>query len=81
MVETEKIPEHLQFHGDDAAYGPYKVLLRRVSGNTRITIFEGSHDILYGPAFGFLQQQVRGQAPVWNSGTVYDGESNNELTK
>lgn len=81
MVETEKIPEHLQFHGDDTAYGPYKVLLRRVSGNTRITIFEGSHDILYGPAFGFLQQQVRGQAPVWNSGTVYDGESNNELTK
>jgi pimeloyl-ACP methyl ester carboxylesterase len=80
MVETETVPAHLQFQGDDPAYGPYKVLLRRISGNTRITIFEGSHDIIYGPSFGFFDQQVRGQAPVWNSGDVYDS-GNNALTK
>lgn len=81
MVETEKIPEHLQYKGaEDPAYGPYKVLLRRVSGNVRITIFEGGHDILCGASFGFLQQQVRGQAPVWNSGDTYK-IANYELKK
>ena len=81
MVKTEKIPEHLQYKGEeDPAYGPYKVLLRRISGNVRITIFEGGHDILYGPSFGFLQQQVRGQAPVWNSGDTYM-IAQNALTK
>ena len=40
----------------------------------RLTIFEGGHDQLPGPGFGFLEQQIRGNAPVWNSGMDYDAE-------
>ncbi|MBE6929105.1 MAG: hypothetical protein E7463_02395 [Ruminococcaceae bacterium] len=72
MVETEQVPAHLQFEGEDPAYGPYKVLMRRVSGKVRLTIFEGGHDLVPGPAFGFLEQQTSGNEPVWNSGDHYD---------
>jgi len=72
MVKTEQVPVHLQFDGEDPAYGPYKVLLRRVSGKVRLTLFEGGHDLVPGPAFGFLENQVRGKDPVWYSGDHYD---------
>ena len=73
MVEREEIPEHLKYQGEpDPAYGPYIVLLRRVSGLARLTLFEGAHHLLPGPAFGFLERQVRGAAPVWASGESFD---------
>ena len=76
IVANEAIPEHLKYTGaDDPAYGPRcKVLLRVVSGMTRLTLFEGGHDMIIGPAFGFLERQQKGQAPVWSSGDVYDPE-------
>ena len=76
IEKNQEIPEHLKYQGEpDAAYGPYKVLLRRVSHWVRVTIFEGGHDLLPGPGMGFLENQVRGQEPVWYSGSAYDGES------
>ena len=72
MVKNEAVPEHLRFEGEDPAYGEYKVLFRRVSGMVRVTIFEGGHDLLKGPAFGFFDRQCRGQAPVWCSGDTAD---------
>jgi len=68
IVEKEEIPQHLRFVGEDPAYGVYKVLLRKTSGKVRLTLFEGGHDILAVPAFGFLENQVMGGEPVWNSG-------------
>ena len=68
IVENEEIPAHLRFTGEDPAYGYYKVLLRKTSGKVRLTLFEGGHDILAVPAFGFLENQVMGQEPVWYSG-------------
>ena len=72
MEKNEEVPQHLRFEGEDPAYGPYKVLLRRVSGKVRLTLFEGGHDLLPGPAFGFLEGQVRGEDPVWYSGDSFD---------
>ena len=72
MVKEEAVPEHLKFEGVDPGYGENKVLFRRKSGIVRVTIFEGGHDLLPGPAFGFLEQQVRGSEPVWNSGNGED---------
>ena len=73
MVKYERIPEHLKYQGDaDPAYGPNKVLLRRVSGLVRLTLFEGAHNLLPGPAFGFLERQSRGAEPVWSSGDKFD---------
>ena len=69
------VPENIAYKGEeDIAYGPYKVLLRRTSKLARITLFEGGHDQLQGPGFGFLEQQVKGQTPIWNSGIAYDAE-------
>ena len=73
IEKNEAIPEAIAYNGaEDVAYGPYKVLFRRISKLARITIFEGGHNQLPGPGFGFLEQQVKGQPPVWNSGNVYD---------
>ncbi|MBE6374926.1 MAG: hypothetical protein E7050_00530 [Lentisphaerae bacterium] len=82
MDKNEAVPEHLKYKGeDDPAFGPCKVLFRRVSGKVRLTLFEGGHSLLPGPAFGFLEQQERGKEPVWNSGNYYDSDQNHELTK
>ena len=79
MVKNEAVPEHLKYTGEDPAYGERKVLFRRESGMARVTIFEGGHDILAGPAFGFFEQQLRGKEPVWNSGDSADFRSGSTL--
>lgn len=80
MTEKETVPAHLQFAGEDIAYGRYKVLMRKTSGMVRLTIFEGGHDIIPGTAFGFFDHQTRGEAPVWYSGDINLAEAA-ELTK
>ncbi|MBQ4329708.1 MAG: prolyl oligopeptidase family serine peptidase [Lentisphaeria bacterium] len=81
MDKMEAIPEHLKFRdADDPAFGPCKVLFRRISGRVRITLFEGGHDLLPGPAFGWLERQTRNAEPVWKSGEFYDIKPT-ELTK
>lgn len=42
------------------------VLFRQVSGNARITIFDGGHEILYAPALNWLNLQRQGQPSVWD---------------
>jgi hypothetical protein len=80
IVKNQEVPPHLKFLGYDPAYGEKKVLFRRVSGMVRVTIFEGGHNLLPGPAFGFLERQDRGADPVWESGDFYDIKPT-ELTK
>ena len=79
MVETEKIPEHLQFAGADPAYGEYTVLLRRTSGKVRLTLFEGGHDILPMPGLNWCANQSRGKEAVWNSGNSTTISRDNQL--
>ena len=67
MVEKEAIPAHLKKEKeDDPSYGKLKVLFRRVSGNARITIFEGAHDMTAAAAVGFLANQKKGEKPDWS---------------
>ena len=80
MVDNQAVPEHLRFEGEDPTYGEHRVLLRKTSGMVRLTLFEGGHDILTAPAFGFLEQQYRGQMPIWNSGDAAE-EEKAELSK
>ncbi len=81
MTRLEKIPEHLVFNGTDPAYGNYKVLMRRISGMVRITLFEGSHDILPGAGLAWFANQSRGTKPIWNSGMIFDDGTENTLNK
>jgi len=49
----------------DPLYKDKPVLFRKTSGNTRVTIFEGGHEILYLPSLNWLAQQQRGQPTIW----------------
>ncbi len=44
---------------------PRPVVFRQVSGNARITLFDGAHEILYTPALNWLAAQRKGGPPVW----------------
>lgn len=41
------------------------VLFRQTSGSSRITLFDGGHEILYAPALNWLALQKKGQPVVW----------------
>ncbi|MBE6357409.1 MAG: hypothetical protein E7058_09945 [Lentisphaerae bacterium] len=79
IVKNQEIPAHLKFVGYDPAYGENRVLFRRVSGMVRVTVFEGGHNLLPGPAFGFLERQHGGETPIWFSGDMADTRNDSEL--
>ena len=54
-----QVPPALQSETSDLSYGGLKILFRRQSGNTRITIFDGAHDKNTEAAFRWLNQQRR----------------------
>jgi pimeloyl-ACP methyl ester carboxylesterase len=57
MVRKQMVPEALAYSSADEQYGEKKVLFRRQSGNARITIFEGGHEIIYNAALSWLSLQ------------------------
>lgn len=63
----------------DASYGPSAVLFRRTSGNTRVTIFEGGHEIVHQAALNWLAKQHQGTPAEWDVSDFIplsaDGES------
>ena len=66
MVSNEAIPEALKYQGEpEAAFQEKVVLLRRQSGNVRITIFEGGHNILGQAACAWLANQLEPLKPDW----------------
>jgi len=42
-------------------------LFRKVSGNTRVTIFDGGHEIVHVAALNWLAVQKKGQPAVWEN--------------
>ena len=82
IVKDEIIPDHLKTDIIDPCYGSHTLLLRRVSGNVRLNIFEGGHDLLPFPAMEWLSRQRRAQAPDWTAGNASNiMEGNTQLTK
>ena len=66
FVNDEAVPEHLKDESlTDELYGDKTPLFRRESGNARITIFEGGHDILSVPALNWLEAQRKSTDSVW----------------
>jgi len=59
FVEKAETPPHLRATFSDPDYGR-AILFRRSSGNARITIFDGGHEILYNAALGWLARQAKG---------------------
>lgn len=51
----------------DPFYGQRKrVLFRRTSGNVRVTLFEGGHDVNFAAGIDFLARQRRGSPADWS---------------
>ena len=66
FVADEKVPEDLRDESlSDPLFGEHTPLFRRISGNARITIFEGGHDSLPSVALNWLAAQRKDSGPVW----------------
>lgn len=58
FVEQEQVPASRAVStADDPTYGAKKVLFRRQSGQARITIFEGGHELISQAALAWLEKQ------------------------
>ena len=64
MTKEERAPEG-PAPAQDPGYGPRRIHFRRTSGNTRVTIFEGGHDILVDYGFAWLSRHRKGQPADW----------------
>lgn len=65
FYQTQKLPPGWPAAGADPSYGSHTPLFRATSGNTRVTIFEGGHEIVHQAALNWLAQQRKGRPPVW----------------
>ena len=65
MTEKPEVPEELLFKGMDPLYKKWNVLFRRISQNSRVTLFQGGHEIVHVAGLAWLEQQRKGQAAVW----------------
>lgn len=63
--DTQKLPAGWHRPKPDATFGLKPPLFRQVSGNVRVTIFEGTHEIVHQAALNWLAQQRKGQKAVW----------------
>lgn len=63
--KTTRRPATLAEPEVDSLYQIKEPVFRRVSGNTRVTIFNGGHEIIHNAALNWLAAQRKGKAAVW----------------
>jgi acetyl esterase/lipase len=78
--ETIKLPKSWPAAEADASYGEWMPLFRKFHGNTRVTIFQGGHQIVHQAALNWLAKQRKGRPAVWAATDIIklhvgDGES------
>lgn len=61
FVKKAKVPPHLEQNIHDPDYGDKQPLFRRTSGNTRVTVFNGTHEIIYEAGLKWLAEQKKGK--------------------
>lgn len=66
FVEKAQVPPHLKKPLTDQTYKEKAPLFRRISGNARITIFDGGHEIVYEAALSWLAKQKKQPHTVTN---------------
>ena len=65
IVDTQTVPEKYRFVGTDPDY-IQAIHLRKTSGNVRMTLFEGAHDILPSQGLNWLSNQKKGASAKWD---------------
>lgn len=63
---SQTLPSGWSAPEPDLLYEGTRLFFRRQSGQVRVTIFDGGHEILYTPGLNWLAAQRRGQPAVWN---------------
>jgi len=63
--ETQQRPAAWAAPVADPLYDVNAVLFRKISGQARITLFEGGHEILYTPSLNWLALQQKGRPAEW----------------
>ncbi|MFA6291951.1 MAG: prolyl oligopeptidase family serine peptidase [Victivallales bacterium] len=66
IAANQVMPEKLKQNIDDPLYESSPALFRKISGKTRVTVFQGGHQINYSAALNWLNWQRKGQAPLWS---------------
>jgi pimeloyl-ACP methyl ester carboxylesterase len=82
VVKNEAIPPALaKKYKQDPSLDGREIHFRRQSNNTRITIFEGGHNLLAFSAIQWLAKQVKGKKADWSVGKPNKIKNDSELTK
>lgn len=66
MVRGRKVPADLGPAAADPLYSSKPVLHRRTSGSTRLTVFDGGHDIVHEAGLTWLEAQRRAAQAAWD---------------
>ena len=66
---------------EDSLYGERPPLFRRASGNARVTIFQGGHEIIHLAALNWLANQRRGEPAKWSIKKIADLKTSDAETK
>jgi len=66
FYEEQQLPPGTPEAGLDALYGSKPVVFRRTSEHTRVTIFQGGHEIIHEAALNWLAKQRKGKPANWN---------------
>lgn len=56
ITREQSVPADLAFSGTDPAYKDHPVLFRQAAANTRLTIFEGGHEMVLPAALAWLEE-------------------------
>lgn len=64
---TRKLPVGWPAAEPDATYGKWSPIYRKTAGRTRLTLFQGGHEIVHQAALNWLAKQRQGQPAVWNA--------------
>jgi predicted peptidase len=65
FYKTQKLPQGMAKAKPDKLYGNKQPIFRKISDNTRLTIFEGGHEIVHKAALNWLAQQSKGKPAIW----------------
>lgn len=66
ITKNATIPASLTAAVDDPVYARAPVLFRRISGNVRVSVFNGGHEILPEAALAWLELQHKSQPANWD---------------
>jgi len=72
FYEKQALPAGTAKPVADPLYGQKQVIFRKISGNTRVTIFEGRHEIIHQAALNWLARQRKGTPARWDIALEHD---------